>query len=471
MRSVLLYLLVFLSYTLSAQLSSKLEELKSNVVYIQASPKDKSASPQDAFGFIIGGNQSKVYIVTANHTFDEFGVSASELDVAVQFYRFTNAYTATIQRVWDKEDLALLVVNLDIPLKWKTDIADFNPGKGQIVSTIGFNRDWTSPMKGSIQDIRTSDFNIVISKKEGSLNRGNSGGPVINEKGIVGMILRTEGTGDVSEGLSLNRIRDLLSQFSNVFQLKPDTEGMVYIQGGKFMMGDRQAEPDARDVHEVVLNTFYLMPTELSFEEYEAFCTNSKRIDCPSDKGWGSATRPVMSVSWLDAIEYCNWRSEKAGKQLVYSFSKDGEVIADFRKNGYRLPTEAEWEYAARSGVFNVKSLYANGKDNLTASAINYEKLGKKQTWPNTEGDANELGLKNMSGNVAEWCWDYYSNDFYRQTGSKDNPKGPGIGSEHVARGGSWNDKEYALRVYARLRLRSNVPYPTVGFRLARNAE
>lgn len=472
MRTLLFGLLFLICGTIQGQLNAKLEELKSNVVYVQASPKDKSASPQDAFGFIVGKQGNNVYIITAEHTFSEFGLSSEELSVLVQFHKVAYLYPAKIYRSWSNEDMTLLSVVIDIPFKWKTEAADFNPGIDQVVSTIGFERAWTSPMEGRIKGTRVADFNLVFSNQSGSLNRGNSGGPLINEKGIVGMILRTEGTGNVSTALSINRIRDLLSEYTSIFQLKPDTEGMIYVLGGKFTMGDKQAESDARDVHEVAVNSFYLMPYEVSFEEYEQFCrTTTKKIPCPQDKGWGTAQRPVINVSWLDAIEYCNWRSEKSGKTAVYSPGKNGEIIADFSKNGYRLPTEAEWEYAARGGIEPTKALYANGKDNLGNSAINHAKLNKKQTWLISDGDVNSIGLKNMSGNVAEWCWDYYSYDYYRQSGSNHNPRGPEYGLDRVVRGGSWNAKEYELRVYARYSQKSNIGYPHVGFRLARNAE
>jgi len=125
------------------------EEVKSNIVYIDVSAKDKKISTDHyyGFGFITGGNSNKIYIATAKHTFEKLDLDTSELIITVNFHQDVNKYSASLIKKWDSDDLALLMVSLNFSSTWKKEIVDFNPDKGQLVSAIGFDKQCIPTMK------------------------------------------------------------------------------------------------------------------------------------------------------------------------------------------------------------------------------------------------------------------------------------------------------------------------------------
>lgn len=250
---------------------------------------------------------------------------------------------------------------------------------------------------------------------------------------------------------------------------------LFFISGGTYEMGSG-AQYDETP-HMVEVSDFYLGRTELTFGEYDAFCEATDR-EKPIDEGWGRGQRPVINVGWYDAVAYCNWRSEQEGYTPVYTINGE-EVAANWAANGYRLPTEAEWEYAAREGGKNVR--FGNGKDVADPAEINfdgtedfktdYSVLGqyRDQTVPTGSlNSPNALGLHDMSGNVLEWCWDFYSRNYYKESPPKD-PRGPASGDDRVARGGSWNGNPRLCLAASRNSWGPMSPALHVGFRLARN--
>ena len=232
---------------------------------------------------------------------------------------------------------------------------------------------------------------------------------------------------------------------------------MVLVKAGTFQMGE------GKHAHSVTLSDFLIAKHQLTFEEYDAFC-KATGLDLPGDAGWGRGNRPVIHVDWFDAIDYCNWRSQQEGLIQVYQINKK-QVKPNWQANGYRLPTEAEWEYAARGGQKSQGFEYAgsNNVDEVTW----YDGNSGGQTQPIGQKKANELGLYDLSGNVWEWCWDWY--DEY-PTEAIYNPQGSIIGLNRVNRGGSWRN----FAIYARVAGRGySVPdyrINAVGFRLARTA-
>ncbi len=288
----------------------------------------------------------------------------------------------------------------------------------------------------------------------------------------------------------------LLSVFTNSnMQVKsqPNLGNMILVKGGSFKMGDtfEEGREDERPVHMVTLDDFYIGQTEVTFEEYDAFCSATEKKK-PIDWGWGRGKRPVIKVSWYDAIEYCNWLSEQNNLQKVYKINKvekdvnnrndydtyKWQIDCTWSANGYRLPTEAEWEYAARSG--GKKHRFGNDASKARADEINfsagemfkkpYSEIGEDRSKTVEVGSlpANSLGLYEMSGNVREWCWDWYAADYYEKNKNIQNPKGATFGENRVIRGGSWFSRPNNCRVTSRNKYTPNQGLIGIGFRLVR---
>jgi formylglycine-generating enzyme required for sulfatase activity len=172
---------------------------------------------------------------------------------------------------------------------------------------------------------------------------------------------------------------------------------------------------------------------------------------------------PVVLVSWYDAVSYCNWRSEAEGLQAVYTVSGT-TVSADWRANGYRLPTEAEWEYAARGGSVSEDSMSYTGASEPGPVAW-YIGNSSGKTHPVGLKEPNSLDLYDMCGNVREWCWDWFSEKY--KSASVNDPTGEPSGEIRVVRGGSWMN-DFGLRSSDRGALRPGEGANDAGFRIAR---
>jgi formylglycine-generating enzyme required for sulfatase activity len=209
-------------------------------------------------------------------------------------------------------------------------------------------------------------------------------------------------------------------------QIKP-TIDWVSVPSGTFTMGSPESEAERSNnetQHQVTLNSFMMSKYEVTFEQYDLFCDDTGR-EKPKDEGWGRGNRPVINVSWNDATAFAIWMD-------------------------CRLPTEAEWEYAARGG----SNTPFNTGNNLTASQANYDGRSpynknakgefRKKTVPVGSFSPNAFGLFDMHGNVWEWCSDLYGN--YSKLAQTD-PKGVTSGKSRVRRGGGWNDIARRCRV------------------------
>jgi len=198
---------------------------------------------------------------------------------------------------------------------------------------------------------------------------------------------------------------------------------MVLLPGGRFTMGDEN-EVDAKP-HQVVVSPFYIDKYPVTQAEYQ-------RVTGENPSRWKASMNPVEQVRWSDAVRYCNARSRSEGLQPCYNL-KIWEC--NFDANGYRLPTEAEWEYACRAGT-KTTYFFGNSPSKLKNYAWFKENSGGKPQ-PVGKKRPNPWGLYDMYGNVWEWCNDFYKVDYY-QEGPQENPKGPKTGDNKVVRGGAW---------------------------------
>ncbi len=246
-------------------------------------------------------------------------------------------------------------------------------------------------------------------------------------------------------------------------------KGMIFVEKGSFIMGDTWGDGDSKEkpIHKVTFTyDFYINKYQTTFDEYDAFCDATGKSK-PDDEGWGRGSKPVINVSWWDAIDYCNWLSEKEKLPKAYDnngnlLDKNGRVTTDIAKVvGYRLLTEAEWEYAARGGNKSKWYKYAgsnNVNDVVWYFADETQEVGKKAP--------NELGIYDMSGNVWELCSDGYDIWYYGKSPTT-NPYN-NSGSSRVYRGGHWSIGMEDVRVAFRGKLSPTDTYKRLGFRICR---
>ena len=215
-------------------------------------------------------------------------------------------------------------------------------------------------------------------------------------------------------------------------------------------------DDDERPVHTVTVKSFNLSKYPVTQKEwYEVMGTNPSRF-----KG---DNLPVEQVSWFEAVEYCNRRSAKEGLTPAYSGSGES-ITCDWSANGYRLPTEAEWEYAAKGGGRDPMVYEYSGSNSVDSVAWYTSNSGGTTQSVGTKAP-NSLGLYDMSGNVWEWCWDRYGS---YSSGSQTDPRGASSGSNRVWRGGSWgNSAESARSAYRYFSYPYNRSY-FYGFRVLR---
>jgi formylglycine-generating enzyme required for sulfatase activity len=284
-----------------------------------------------------------------------------------------------------------------------------------------------------------------------------------------------EGKNDTAEGITVTDSPVHIGKVSADF---------VLIAGGIFIMGSPYSEPERRDnegpQHQATVSSFYMGKHVVTQKEYRSM-TGTNPSDFKGDN------LPVEQVSWYDAVKYCNARSLAEGLKTVYTINQDkGDpdntggydpfkwvVTWNQSIGGYRLPTEAEWEYACRAGT---ATPFSTG-NNITTDDANYDGdhpyngnaggLYRGTTVPAGSFMKNAFGLYDMHGNVYEWCWDWAGN--YPHNAQID-PSGPVSGSHRIQRGGSWGSSALILRSAFRNYANPSYKNHYLGFRLVLDA-
>ena len=213
---------------------------------------------------------------------------------------------------------------------------------------------------------------------------------------------------------------------------------MVYVPAGQFTMGTSQGSADEAPPHRIQLTAFLIDKFEVTNEMFA-------KAQLPNPSHWSdSPKRPVERVRWRDAKEYCNERSRMEGLKPCYN-EKTPDWDCDYSADGYRLPTEAEWEYAARAGV---DGPYDFGTSDKLRQFAWFAENAEEKTHAAGQKKPNRWGIYDMYGNVSEWCEDVYSPTYYKDSPVADppGPPSPGKDVKRVMRGGNWKASADACR-------------------------
>ena len=232
----------------------------------------------------------------------------------------------------------------------------------------------------------------------------------------------------------------------------------VKIEGGEFQISTEYYFKNDVPVKKRIirLRSFFIMDFVLEQEDWAETMGNNPSF-------FKGMNLPVECITWYDAVDFCNKRSLAEGLAPCYEM-RDGCIACDFNTNGYRLPTEAEWEYAARGGNKSRGYVFSGG--DLLDEVAWYAKNSGRTTHAKGFKKPNELGLYDMCGNVFEWCWDWY--DKYGDT-YEENPTGPSKGKKRIARGNCWVNSPSVSNLERRVARDPYCANHHLGVRLARS--
>jgi formylglycine-generating enzyme required for sulfatase activity len=228
----------------------------------------------------------------------------------------------------------------------------------------------------------------------------------------------------------------------------PSTPSLALIPEGEFQMGSTTGQDNEQPVHRVWIDSFYLATQQVTNRAYAQFLTATNAPPPPfwNDPNFSNPDQPVVAVSWFEAVKYCEWLSEITGQN-------------------YRLPTEAEWERAARGNAEGMLFPWGDDPPQLQPDYASRWKTGPEAV---ASQAPNDFGLYDICENVHEWCSDWFQPDYYA-TSPERNPRGPESGQRRASRGGSWRHHIKISRCAARSSIPPEFQYADYGFRVARN--
>jgi formylglycine-generating enzyme required for sulfatase activity len=356
--------------------------------------------------------------------------------------RYRTANNGTIELVNLPKDAEVLVDGEEIAVTW--------PGGGKpAVVTVTAGKHRVMVKKDGIE---TSGEEVTV-QAEG------------NETFTVRFVAPSKLTHELAKVYDLESIKNSIGMT------------LKLIPAGEFFMGSPEdaieANDDEKPLHRVrITKPFYLGTCEVTQAQYDAVMGNNPSHFSATGGGKDRVARestdgyPVENVSWLDAIQFCNKLSEKEGKKPFYETEGNFIQVPDWNGQGYRLPTEAEWEYACRANA-STPARFSFGDNPLELGVYGWFKINAdSRTHPVSQKRPNGFGLYDMHGNVFEWCWDWHIGEYYNQSPA-DDPTGAAVASNRVVRGGSWDYSPRICRSAVRL---SNPPggrYIDIGIRLA----